>query len=250
MLSKVMYSSFLAVVTMLLSATSISAEDGMSDTSKRKIEAVVEDFILKNPEILMRAIQTYQARIQAEERKKAKRDLANLSTELNFNPGSPVIGNPKGDITIVEFFDYRCGYCKQVFPTIQTLLKEDGNIRYVLKELPILGPESLFASQAALAVWDTTPEKYQSFHGALMASRGNLSSAKIFTIAENLALDRNTLNKSMKNKSINDELSKNIELSERLNINGTPAFIIGGQLYPGALSMDEIKKIIALARKN
>lgn len=247
---KIICSSFFAVVIMLYSFASAFAEDSMSDANKREVEAVVEDFILKNPEVLMRAIQTYQAKIQEEKRIKAKKNLVNLTAELNLNPGSPVIGNPNGDITIVEFFDYRCGYCKRVFPTIQALLKEDGNIRYVLKELPILGSESLFASQAALAIWDTTPEKYQSFHGALMASRGNLNSAKVLTIAENLNIDKDALRKNMKNNSVNDELNKNIELSERLNVTGTPAFIIGDQLYPGALSMDEIRKMVALARKS
>jgi protein-disulfide isomerase len=249
MISETIFSTFLAVVFMLFSIAGASAEDSMSDANKKEVEAVVEDFILKNPEILMRAIQTYQAKIQAEKRQQAKKNLANLTSELNLNPSSPVLGNPDGDITIVEFFDYRCGYCKRVFPIIQALLKEDGNIRYVLKELPILGPDSLFASQAALAIWDTTPEKYLSFHGALMASRGNLTAEKVLTVAENLAFDMDALIKSMKNKSVSDELSKNIELSERLNISGTPAFIVGNQLYPGALSMDEIKKLVALARK-
>lgn len=249
MLLKTICSTFLAVLFMLFSISGASAEDSMSDANKKEVEAVVEDYILKNPEILLRAIQTYQAKIQAEKRQQAKENLSNLTAELNLNPSSPVLGNPDGDITIVEFFDYRCGYCKRVFPTIQALLKEDGNIRYVLKELPILGPDSIFASQAALAIWDTTPEKYPSFHGALMASRGSLTAAKVMTVAKNLALDVDALTKSMKNKSVSDELSKNMELSERLNISGTPAFIIGNQFHPGALSMDEIKKMVALARK-
>jgi protein-disulfide isomerase len=129
------------------------------------------------------------------------------------------------------------------------LLKEDGNIRYVLKELPILGPDSLFASQAALAVWNTKPEKYLPFHAALMASRGSLNAEKIFTIARELKLDTDSLTRSMKNELVNSELNKNMELSERLNITGTPAFIIGDQLTPGAISIDEIKRMVALARK-
>ena len=136
-------------------------------------------------------------------------DQSNLAKFLirNFDPLEvPTVGSNDPDYVIVEFFDYRCGYCKRVFSTIQALLKEDGNIRYVLKELPILGPDSIFASQAALAVWNTTPEKYLSFHGALMASRGNLSAEKVMAVAKNLALDVDALTKSMKNKSVNTKI--------------------------------------------
>ena len=221
----------------------------MNDVDRKEVEAVVQDYILRNPEVIMRAIQSYQVKMEAEKRKQVKRELASLNNELNRNAGSPVIGNPDGDVTIIEFFDYRCGYCKKVFPTIQSLLKEDKKIRYVLKELPILGPDSVFASQAALAVWNSTPKKYMPFHAALMASRGNLNTEKVFKIANKLAIDTENLKKNIKNKSVNKELSMNMQLSERLGITGTPAFIIGDQLTPGAISLDEIKKLVALARK-
>ena len=221
----------------------------MSDARKKEVEAVVQEYILKNPEVLMRAIQTFQIQKQATKRKRAKDNLTNLASELTGNPTSPVIGNPDGDVTIVEFFDYRCGYCKRVFPTIQALLKEDGNIRYVLKELPILGPDSLVASQASLAVWNTTPEKYLPFHSALMTARGSLNAAKIFSVAGDLGLDTDAIRKNMKNAPVRDEINKNMELSESLGITGTPAFIIGDQLAPGAISMDELKEMVAQARK-
>ena len=249
MLPKTICCAFLIAVITLFNIAGASAKESMSDAQRKEVEAVVQDYILKNPEVLMRAIKTYQVQMQAAKRKQAKKNLTSLTAELNLNEGSPIIGNPAGDITIVEFFDYRCGYCKQVFPTIQALLKEDGNIRYVLKELPILGPDSLFASQAALAVWNTMPEKYLPFHAALMASRGSLNAEKIFSIADNLGLNKDAITKNMKNESVNNELSKNMELSERLEITGTPAFIIGDQLSPGAISMNEIKRMVALARK-
>ena len=249
MLSRTIYSAFLIAAITLFSVAGASAEESMSDTRKKEVEAVLQEYILKNPEVLMRAIQTYQVQKQAAKRKRAKDNLTSLTAELTLNPASPVIGNPDGDVTIVEFFDYRCGYCKRVFPTIQALLKEDGNIRYVLKEFPILGPDSLVASQAALAVWNTTPEKYMPFHSALMTSRGSLNAAKIFSVAGDLGLDTDAIRKNMKNAPVSDEINKNMELSESLGITGTPAFIIGDQLAPGAISMDEIKKMVALARK-
>jgi protein-disulfide isomerase len=249
MLTKTIYCTFLIATISLFNIAGTSAKENMSDALRKEVEAVIQDYILKNPEVLMRAIQTYQVKAQAAKSERAKKNLTSLTSELSHNAGSPVIGNPAGDITIVEFFDYRCGYCKRVFPTIQALLEEDGNIRYVLKELPILGPDSLFASQAALAVWNTTPEKYLPFHAALMASRGSLNAEKIFTIADDLGLNKDVITKGMKNESVNNELNKNAELSERLDITGTPAFIIGDQLSPGAISMQEIKRMVALARK-
>jgi protein-disulfide isomerase len=249
MLSRTIYSAFLIAAITLFSVAGASAEESMSDTRKKEVEAVLQEYILKNPEVLMRAIQTYQVQKQAAKRKRAKDNLTSLTAELTLNPASPVIGNPDGDVTIVEFFDYRCGYCKRVFPTIQALLKEDGNIRYVLKEFPILGPDSLVASQAALAVWNTTPEKYMPFHSALMTSRGSLNAAKIFSVAGDLGLDTDAIRKNMKNAPVSDEINKNMELSESLGITGTPAFIIGDQLAPGAISMDELKRMVAQARK-
>ena len=249
MLSRTIYSAYLIAAITLFSVAGTSAEESMSDTRKKEVEAVLQEYILKNPEVLMRAIQTYQVQKQAAKRKRAKDNLTSLTAELTLNPASPVIGNPDGDVTIVEFFDYRCGYCKRVFPTIQALLKEDGNIRYVLKEFPILGPDSLVASQAALAVWNTTPEKYMPFHSALMTSRGSLNAAKIFSVAGDLGLDTDAIRKNMKNAPVSDEINKNMELSESLGITGTPAFIIGDQLAPGAISMDELKRMIAQARK-
>jgi len=249
MLSRTIYSAFLIAAITLFSVAGASAEESMSDTRKKEVEAVLQEYILKNPEVLMRAIQTYQVQKQAAKRKRAKDNLTSLTAELTLNPASPVIGNPDGDVTIVEFFDYRCGYCKRVFPTIQALLKEDGNIRYVLKEFPILGPDSLVASQAALAVWNTTPEKYMPFHSALMTSRGSLNAAKIFSVAGDLGLDTDAIRKNMKNAPVSDEINKNMELSESLGITGTPAFIIGDQLAPGAVSMDELKRMVAQARR-
>ena len=249
MLSKTFFSACLIAIITFLNIPISFAKKTMNDTERKEVESVVQEFIMKNPEVIMRAIQSYQIKLEAEKQKKIKKELASLNTKLNQNPGSPVVGNPNGDITIVEFFDYRCGYCKRVFPAIQELLKKDGNIRYVLKELPMLGPDSVFASQAALAVWNTNPEKYISFHAALMTSRGKLNKEKVLKIASDLALDTKALGKNINNKSVIEELNMNMQLSERLSISGTPAFIVGDQLSPGALSLEELKEMVALARE-
>ena len=251
MLQKLFLSAFLPaflVATLALSG-SAAAESGLNDAQKKDVEKVVQDYIIKNPEILMRALQQYRISQQNAERQQARENLLSLSAALNVNQASPVIGNPNGDVTVVEFFDYRCGYCKKVFPTIQALLKEDGNIRYVLKEFPILGPVSVVASQVALAVWNTAPDKYMAFHTELMTARGQLSEEKIFSIAEDLSIDVDGLRKAMNTAVVTGELNKNMELAKSLGIEGTPAFVIGEELAPGAIGMDALKRMIALARK-
>lgn len=226
-----------------------AAGDGLNDAQKKDVEKVIRDYIVGNPEILIRAMQEYRIAQQNAAREKTKNNLLSLAADLNVNPASPVSGNPQGDITVVEFFDYRCPYCKKVFPTIQTLLKEDGNIRYVLKEFPILGPVSVIASQAALAIWNIEPDKYMAFHTALMTARGQLSEKRIFSIAEKLGIDGAAVRKKMGEPVVMDELNKNMELSQSLGINGTPAFVIGENVVPGAIDMKELKTLISAARK-
>ncbi len=251
MLQKLFLSAFLPafLVAALALSGSAAAESGLNDAQKKDVEKVVQDYIIKNPEILMRALQQYRISQQDAERQQARENLLSLSAALNVNQGSPVIGNPNGDVTVVEFFDYRCGYCKKVFPTIQALLKEDGNIRYVLKEFPILGPVSVVASQVALAVWNTAPDKYMAFHTELMTARGQLSEEKIFSIAEDLSIDVDGLRKAMNTAVVTGELNKNMELAKSLGIEGTPAFVVGEELAPGAIGMDELKRMIAAVRK-
>ncbi len=255
MLPKFLLSAILPaflVVFLTLSGSvgkALAAGDGLNDAQKRDVEKIVQEYIAKNPEILIRAMQEYRIAQQNAEREQARNNLITLAADLNVNPASPVIGNPDGDVTIVEFFDYRCGYCKKVFPTIQALLKEDGNIRYVLKEFPILGPESMIASQAALAVWDSAPDKYRALHTALMTTRGQLSEKRIFSIAEKLAIDVAALRKGMAKAVVTDELNNNMKLARSLGISGTPAFIVGEELVPGAVGIDTLKKLISAARK-
>lgn len=248
MFSKFLLFAFTATSLALFNPSGALAGDGLNDDQKKDVEKVVQEYILKNPEILIKAIQQYQIRQQIAEKEQARKNLIALGPDLRESPGSPVIGNQEGDVTVIEFFDYRCGYCKRVFPTIQALLKEDTDIRYVFKEFPILGPDSLIASQASLAVWQLWPEKYLDFHAALMKARGQLNKQKVLSLAEDLDLDVDDLGEEMESAAVRGELNKNMELAERLGISGTPAFIVGDQLVPGAISLDQLQKMVAANR--
>jgi protein-disulfide isomerase len=163
---------------------------------------------------------------------------------------TPIGGNPKGTVTVVEFFDYQCGYCKRVFPSILALIQSDKRIRYVFKELPILGPASMLASRAAIAAWEIDQKKYLPFHTALMASRGRLNEGKILRIAKDSGINPDELQKQMKEPEVFQELQNNLNLAQALNINGTPAFIIGNQIIPGAVSLDELKRMVEAENKS
>ena len=168
--------------------------------------------------------------------------------ELFKDPTSPVGGNPNGDVTIVEFFDYQCGYCKVVFPRIEKLLIDDSNLRFVFKEMPILGPNSVFAARAALAARMQGEKQYVAFHKVMMASRGSLNKASVLRFATDAGLDVDRLKGDMEDDNINDMIRRNLKLADALSINGTPAFVIGDTIVRGAVDLLKLKILVERAR--
>jgi len=227
-----------------------SASQAMAPEQKAVFEALIREYILDHPDVVVESIQRWQERQKAESEERARAALAEHRDLLENSPAAPVAGNVEGDVTIVEFFDYRCGYCKRVFPAIQKLIETDGNIRYVFKEFPILGPESKVASQAAQAVWFSDPDRYLDFHAALMGTRGALNEDRVLDIADKVGLDRDTVKKGMDDPRVAETLASNLGLGRALGINGTPAFVIGGQLVPGAIDLNAMKELVAEVRKS
>jgi len=174
--------------------------------------------------------------------------IAARKIEMFRNSDTPVGGNPNGDITLVEFFDYRCGFCKRVYPSILKLLKEDGNVRFVFKEFPILGLNSVYAARAALA--SRSQGKYLEFHDVLMKSKGSLGKNQVHRLAKSIGLDVDALKKELKQKKteISRIIDRNLKLAEELEITGTPAFVIGDDVIRGALTFEALKKLVADAR--
>jgi len=220
-----------------------------SPEQKAAIEAMIRDYLVKNPEVLVEAMHALDARQQANAAEAAKAAIAGSRKEIFEDGISYVAGNPKGDVTIVEFFDYRCPYCKQMQPHMQTLLKEDGKIRLILKELPVLGPESVIASRAALAALEQGKGgKYMAFHDAMMGFRGQLSDTEIFRMAKEAGLDVAKLKTDMQAPKVEAALRANLALADRLGIQGTPGFVIGDELVPGAVSLDSLRQLVKAAR--
>lgn len=215
-------------------------------TETKAIEQIVRDYIVAHPEVLIEAMTSLEAKETAA-RKKAQTSALNKNRKAIFNdPSSFVAGNPKGDVTIVEFFDYNCGYCKRAVAPLLDAVAKDGKVRLVLKELPILGPSSVTASHAALAA--QRQGKYMELYKALYAHKGPLDDEAVFNIAADVGLDIKQLSKDMMDPAIAKTISRNEELADALGISGTPGFIIGDKYYAGAQSHDELVAAIKLAR--
>lgn len=220
----------------------------ISPADRKAIEEVVREFILKNPEIIVEAVRNLQERENRESLQRTQSNLIAKRTELLNDPDTPVGGNPKGDVTIVEFFDYRCPYCKRVIPMLREVLETDRNVRLVFKEFPILGPESVAASKAALAAWRLDRKKYEALHWALMKSTGALPESRVLKIAADVGFDARALKKAMADPEIEKLIHKNYVLADALQINGTPAFIIGDDVIRGATDLASLRRLVAKAR--
>lgn len=243
--------AFLALVLSVVSLGGAQAQGQAAaiDAAQRAgIEKVVREYLMSHPEIVVEAIQTYREREQKAQEERTKQALTAHKELLLKAEGAPFVGNPKGDVTVVEFFDYRCGYCKRVFPLVAQLLNEDKNLRWVFKEFPILGPDSLTASRAALAAWNLDPSKYLTFHSELMKTSGALPEDRILRIAKDVGYDADKLRAGMKADAVDAQINRNHQLAETFGIRGTPAFIVGDELVPGAIDIDALRQLVAKAR--
>lgn len=214
---------------------------------RKAIETIIHEYLTKNPDVLLDALQAAEDKMKGEAHDKAARALSTRHREIFEDPETPIAGNPNGDVSLVEFFDYRCPYCKQVEPSLEALLGEDRQLRFVYKEFPVLGPDSLTASRAALA--SRKQGKYDAFHRALMALKGQINETAVFKTAESVGIDVDRLKRDMTAPEIARALKANTELAEALDIHGTPGFVIGDEIVPGAIDLASLKEVIAATRK-
>ena len=211
-----------------------------NEMSQEKVEKIIENFLIQNPKLLRSVLDDYKKNIELEKKRNAINALYSLS-----NPG---IFQKNADITIFEFFDYNCGYCKSVVKTIMETISEDKKINFVFVEFPILSQQSYTAALAALA--SQKQNLYNKFHLSLMNVKGVVDYKKIFNTAKDIGLNIEQLKSDMNSSEIATQLKKNREIAKLLSLNGTPAFIIGDVIYPGALTKQNLKDIIQKVREN
>jgi protein-disulfide isomerase len=241
-------SRFLGIVvaTMVLIAPQASAQQSETLSDKGKIEQTIRDYLLAHPEVIVEALEKYQAEQEKAAAEKQAQALVERREELERAPDAPVLGNPDGNVTVVEFFDYRCPYCKSVAHSFIDFFESDGNVRFVLKEFPILGADSEFAAKAALAAH--MQGKYREMHIALMDFKGKVTSEDVRRLAAGIGIDVARLEQDMQSPAIIDSINRNLALGEALGVRGTPAFVIDDEMIPGAISAEEMHKRIAAAR--
>jgi protein-disulfide isomerase len=237
----------LTLAPMLAGAQTATAP-AMTAAERQGIETVIREYLLAHPETIVDALRGYEAKRQAEADQAAQAALAANRDAIERDPSSPSVGPANAKATVVQFFDYRCGYCKKVLPSVQELIKTDPNLRVVFKELPILGPDSQMAAQAAQAAWSIAPDKYFAFHTALMQSRGALDEARVLELAKSVGIDPGKLKTAMAQPAVKAKLQANLDLAQKLNISGTPAFVIGNELLPGAADLDTLRMKVAAAQ--
>jgi len=233
--------SGLRIATMLLGLSVMTGCAGPQAVT----DQAIEQYIRSHPEVIEQSLQALETKREVEQKERQKTALATKQQELLHDPSSPVSGNPNGEITLVEFYDYRCGFCKRAAGAVTELQKEDPRVRVVYKDFPILGEPSELAAKAALA--SVAQGKHQVFHEALLASHADMTKEEILKIAGEVGLDAKRLETDMPNPEWQAVIDKNRALARELGITGTPGFIVGTELVPGALDLKGLKELIARA---
>jgi protein-disulfide isomerase len=228
----------LLIISFLFICQGVQAQNMTEDQVKK----LALDAILENPEIIMQAV----AILQQREKDRAASGANTVRLQLESDPNAPNLGNPEGDVTVVEFFDYNCPYCRSAGETMQALLAADANVRVIYREWPILGDDSVIAARAALAAREQG--KYEAFHWALMNGEGRVTEAVIFKVARDLGMDIAQLEADMVSPAVQAHIALSNALAQQLGFTGTPAFIVGDKTAPGMLSFDEITILVAEAR--
>ena len=244
--------ALVTVVTLIWGLSQTRAEQ--SELDRSAIEKIIKEYLVENPEVVIDALDAFEAK-QMAKRQQALDDGKEIVSTLISKPGNELtddgfsfaMGNNDADITIVEFFDYNCGYCRKTLPVLAQLIGEDPKIRVVFKEWPILRGSGL-AERASLA--SKFQNKYWEFHQALMQSGSAMSPDLVFQLAKDVGLDVDKLKADMERPDIDEILDRNAELARKIGFSGTPAMVIGDQVAPGYVDIDELKQIVDEARSN
>jgi protein-disulfide isomerase len=220
--------------------TAIEQAADPDDVGEERIGALVRDYILANPEVLEEAQQVLQARRAEESRQQAMASIETNRDAIFHAPEDMVIGNPEGDITLVEFFDYNCGYCKRAMDDVVEIIKTDPNVRVVLKEFPILGPDSVAAHQVSMAFRKLAPDQYGEFHMALLGADVRASEAVAIDLAKQYGVDEDALREAMSDPAIEASIRRSYQLADTLGISGTPSFVLGDETVFGAVGSETL----------
>ena len=236
----------LSIASMMSSIPSAVAFDA---SEKEEIGQIVREYLLENPELMIEVQQALEAKEEAQAVAQIVETLSESSEPLFNDPRDPVFGNAEGDVTVVEFFDYNCGFCRRGLPDMEFILANDKNVKFVLKEFPIFGPNSTAVHTVAMAFHSIAPEKYYDYHVKMMRQEGQIDKRRALDIAEGEGIDMDALTASMGSPDIIDSFRQTDTLAGGLGITGTPSYIVGDEVLVGALGKDVLIEKIDNYRK-
>ena len=244
------YRSGLMAALLLVASTALPLPAfALDDAQKKEFGGFIREYLMANPEIIDEMQQALEVKKEAESRAMAQAAIADNKDAIFHAADDVVLGNPDGDVTIVEFYDYNCGFCKRALSDMVGLLDKDPNLRFVLKEFPILGPDSLAAHRVAMSFRKLAPEKYRDFHMKLMGGDVRATEAHAIDIAKDLGVDEAALKAGMDDPAIDQSIRQTYELANALGISGTPSFVIGDEAVFGAVGEETLEAKVANMRR-
>lgn len=239
----------LALAGLWLAAAPLSAQAETTPEEKREIERIVRDYILTNPEIIEKALVALEAQRQEAAQAEQRAAVAELKDQIFDSQHQAVVGNPEGDVTLVEFFDYNCGYCRRALTDTLALIEANPDLRIVMKEFPILSEGSMEAARISVAVSELAPEKYLEFHRDMFTRPGEANRQKALDIARDLGMEVGKLENAAAQPEVDEAIAEVRSLALALGVNGTPSYVVGGEAVFGAVGFDRLQEKVAQARK-
>lgn len=239
----------LAVAGFCLAAPVLPAQAETSAEEKREIERIVRDYILTHPEVIEKALVALEAQRREAAQAEQSAAVAELKDQIFDSPHQAVVGNPQGDVTLVEFFDYNCGYCRRALTDALALMEANPDLRIVMKEFPILSEGSMEAARISVAVSEIAPDKYLEFHRDMFTRPGEANRQKALDIARDLGLDTGALEQAAAKPEVDEGIAEVRSLAIALGVNGTPSYVVGGETVFGAVGFDQLQEKVAEARK-
>jgi len=240
-----------AVVSLALAGAAPAVADSFSADQREEIGKIIKDYLLTHPDVMQDVMAELEKRQQAAEAEKHRAAVVENKATLFSSPHQVVLGNPQGNVTMVEFFDYNCGFCKRAMSDMLDLIKTDSNLKFVLKEFPVLGEGSVEAARVAVAarMQDASGKKYIEFHQKLLGGRGAADKMRALAVAKEVGFDMPRLERDMGSDEVKKTIEENMKLAEALGVSGTPSYVVGEEVVIGAVGLDALREKIGAERK-
>ncbi|HWW35507.1 MAG TPA: DsbA family protein [Xanthobacteraceae bacterium] len=243
--------AFAAAVSLALAGAAPAVAQSFSADQREEIGKIIKDYLLTHPEVMQDVMAELEKRQQSADAEKHRAAVVENKATLFSSPHQVVLGNPQGNVTMVEFFDYNCGFCKRAMTDMLDLIKTDNNLKFVLKEFPVLGEGSVEAARVAVAarMQDANGKKYIEFHQKLLGSRGAADKMRALAVAKEVGFDMPRLERDMGSDEVKKTIEENMKLAEALGVNGTPSYVVGEEVVIGAVGLDTLREKISAERK-